>query len=205
MKKIYFSLVALLSLIIFIPYSYAKNDVKVYMFTKNGCKACEEAFKYFEGKLEENPDAFELVNVEVWCGTDYTNPNNATWILGNEDALSLMQDMLELHDEDTERLATPTIVVGDYLQVGADNLDDLYDRIIKEQSNKKYKDEVALKAEEEKYDLSAMVKEHGAASCDIMPTTETNKLETSDIIIIVSVCVVLIGGFVGLILISKKN
>ncbi len=205
MKKIYFSLVALISLIIFIPYSYAKNDVKVYMFTKNGCSACEAAFDYFEGKLEEDPDAFELVNVEVWCGTDYTNPNNASWILGSENALSLMQDMLEMHDEDTERLATPTIVVGDYLQVGADNLDDLYDRIIKEQSNKKYKDEVALKAEEEKFDLSAMVKEHGAASCDIMPKTETTKLGTSDIVIIVSVCVVLIGGFVGLIIISKKN
>ena len=49
MKKILLSLIAIISTFVFIPLVNAKNDVTVYMFTKNGCPACESAREYFNG------------------------------------------------------------------------------------------------------------------------------------------------------------
>ncbi len=200
MKKLYLSLVALLLVLVMMPTVSAKNKVTVYMFTKNGCGYCEQAFDFFEGKLKEDPDAFELVNLEVWCGTDYTNKNE--WILGSQKGLDLMKAILEAKGKDSEGLSTPTIVVGDYIQVGADNLDGLYDRIVAYQDDKNYKDELKALADEKGIDMNEFTREHGAASCDVLP--EEEKTSKTDLIIIAGVFVVLIGGFVGLIFISKK-
>lgn len=204
MKKVLLSLVTLVTLFALMPFAKAAdNKVKLYMFTKNGCSACEYAFTEFEKRLEEYPDEFELVNIEVWCGTDYTNSNNPEWILGNEDAFDLMQKAIEYADGDTTRLATPTIMVGDFLQVGANDLDALYDKIDAFKKDKKYKDVVAELAKEANYDISSMTKPHGAANCDIIPD-ENNEGGKYDLVIFVSVMVVLVGGFAGLIIISKK-
>ena len=204
MKKIYLCLVAVLTMIMMLPHSYAKNDVKVYMFTKNGCPACELAFEFFEEKLEENPDAFELINIEVWCGTDYTKgENSAPWITGNETALSLMEKVVSHFGEEIE--GTPTIVVGDQFQANANDLDKLYEKIIDYQSDKKYKDVVASIAEENDIDVSKLNVPHGSVSCDIYPE-ENSETQTGkyDLVIIAGIFIILIGGFAGLIVISKK-
>ena len=49
MKKIILSFIATLSMLVMLPVVKADSDVTVYMFTKNGCSACEAAREYFEG------------------------------------------------------------------------------------------------------------------------------------------------------------
>lgn len=204
MKKIYISLVAVLAMVMMLPHSYAKNDVKLYMFTKNGCPACEYAFEFFEKKLEEDPDAFELINIEVWCGADYSqSETNPPWITGSDTALALMEKVVDRFGEEIE--GTPTIVVGDQFQATANNLDKLYEKIISYQTDKNYKDVVASIAKDNDIDVSKLNVPHGSASCDVYPKEE-EKEETSknDLVIIAGIFVVLIGGFAGLIFISKK-
>ena len=47
MKKFYLSIITLLLVIMMIPVVHAENKVKVYVFSKVGCTACESAFEYF--------------------------------------------------------------------------------------------------------------------------------------------------------------
>ncbi len=205
MKKIILSLITVLVLIMMIPYSYAKqNNVKVYMFTKNGCTYCEQAFDFFEKKLKENPDDFELINIEVWCGTDYTTQPNPSWITGNEQALSLMEKVVEHFGQSIE--GTPTIVVGDHFQSSAADLDGLYDKITSYKTDKKYTDVVANIAKENNIDIDELNVPHGSANCDILANEDEDSSSVSnrDLVIIAGIFVVLIGGMTGLIIISKK-
>ncbi len=207
MKRIYLTFFTLLTIFALTPV-YAKNNVKLYMFTKNGCTACESAFAFFEEKLKEDPDAFELINIEVWCGTDYTDVNNPKWIQSdNKNGLILMQDALEHYKEDTERLSTPTIMVGDYLQIGTKDLDKLYEKIIAYQTDKKYKDVLEELASKKDIDISSLNVPHGTLNCDIRPEDSTKEIPESgkyDVIIIASIFIILVGGFTGLIIVSKK-
>ena len=66
MKKIILSFITIISMLVMLPVVKADSDVTVYMFTKNGCSACEAAREYFEGLLEKDENAFKLVNIEVW-------------------------------------------------------------------------------------------------------------------------------------------
>ena len=120
MKKFYLSIITLLLVIMMIPVVHAENKVKVYVFSKVGCTACESAFDYFNGLLEDNPDMFELVTYETFTGS---------WGIKNEDYYNILIATLEHFGEDTNEIGTPIIVVGDYLQIGIDNISAFEDRI----------------------------------------------------------------------------
>ena len=186
MKKLYLVLTAVIMTFIMIPLAKADNNVRVYAFTKNGCPACESAFETFDKWLSEDPDLFELVNLEVWSGSD----SDGSWILGSQDLYDLVVESLKHFDEDYEKLYTPTIVVGDYLQVGANDLDSLKKRIEEMKTSDDYQDVVAELAKEKDINLNEYVQK-----------VEENK---SDALIIVGIFVVLVGGFAALIIISKK-
>ena len=207
MKKVILSFIAALSMLVMLPVVKADSDVTVYMFTKNGCSACEAAREYFEGLLEKDKDAFKLVNIEVWCGTDYvTDPDNPQWILGSEDAYNLLMAAVDHYKLDESQLGTPVIAIGDYATIGFNSNDpsDITDAISKAKKSKKEVDVIKDLAEENNIELSSVIKDFGVKSCDKTTADTTKSSGKYDAIIIVSIFVVLIGGFAGLVVLGKK-
>ncbi len=193
MKKFLLASILILVSFMIIPVVNAANKTKVYMFTKNGCSACEYAFEYFDGLLEEEPDLFELVDLEVWSGSD----QQGKWILGSEDLYNLMVASLEYFDEDSKQLYTPTIVVGDYIQIGVQDIEDMHDRIVELNKAEKPVDVVSDLAKKANINIDKLKKDRGQGDKE----TESGKY---DALIIIGIFVVLIGGFAGLIIIGKK-
>ena len=206
MKKIIISFIAIVSMLVMMPIAKADSDVTVYMFTKNGCSACEAAREYFEGLLEEDKDAFKLVNIEVWCGDDVTDPNNPQWILGSEDAYNLLMAAVEHYKLDETKLGTPVIAIGDYARIGFNSNDpsDITDAINKAKKSKKEVDVIKDLAEENDIELSSVIKDFDAKSCDKTAADTEKSGGKYDAIIIVSIFVVLIGGFAGLVVLGRK-
>lgn len=191
MKKIFLSVIALLAAFVIMPVVNAAEKVPVYIFTKNGCPACESAFEYFNNLESQYPDLFEQKVLEVWSGSDASG----NWILGSQELYDLMLASLERAGGDTKGLATPTIFIGDYLTVGLpSDRTELYNAILEARDSE---DSVNIvKEEAEKLNINL----------DEYSKTETNAEETGkyDAIIIIGIFVVLIGGFAGLIILGKK-
>ena len=207
MKKVILSFIAALSMLVMLPVVKADSDVTVYMFTKNGCSACEAAREYFEGLLEKDKDAFKLVNIEVWCGTDYvTDPDNPQWILGSEDAYNLLMAAVDHYKLDANQLGTPVIAIGNYATIGFNSNDPsaITDAINKAKKSKKEVDVIKDLAKENNIELSSVIKDFGVKSCD-KTTAETKTTGGKyDAVIIVAIFVVLVGGFAGLVVLGKK-
>lgn len=192
MKKILISLIIVCLLIMHIPVVKAENKVKVYMFTKSGCPACETAYDYFNGLLSKEPELFELVTLQVWNGED----KNGQWILASQDLLDLMRSSLDYFGEDNNRLATPTIAIGDYLQIGASNLNDFYDRIIKYRDSENPVDVIKNLADKQNIDIDKLKE---------VTENEETPSKNYDEYILIGIFVFLIGGFAALVTFGKKK
>ena len=207
MKRVILSFIAIVSMLVMMPIAKADSDVTVYMFTKNGCSACEAARTYFEGLLEKDKDAFKLVNIEVWCGDDLTDPNNPQWILGSEDAYNLLMAAVEHYKLDANQLGTPVIAIGNYASIGFNTNDpsDITDAINKAKKSKKEVDVIKDLAKENNIELSSVIKDFGVQSCDKTTADTTKSSGKYDAIIIVAIFVVLIGGFTSLVVLGRKK
>ena len=141
------------------------------------------------------------------CGTDYvTDPENPQWILGSEDAYNLLMAAVEHFELDENQLGTPVIAIGDYATIGFNSNDpsDITDAIAKAKKSKKEVDVIKDLAEENDIELSSVTKDFGVKSCDKI-TADTEKSGGKyDAIIIVSIFVVLIGGFAGLVVLGRR-
>lgn len=160
--------------------------VKVYMITKEGCPSCEVAYNYFDGLLEENPDLFEFIPFEVF---------DKEWKWNSDELQTLFTKVYEYFNEDANQASTPTIIIGDYHTLGLPSERNLvYDAIVKNQKDQtdiisKIAKDNNLNIDELKYDRNGL---------------EEEKTNNYDTIIIIGIFVVLIGGFVGLIVLGKK-
>lgn len=182
--KILLSVVAILIAIVMVPRVKAKKIIPVYMFSKEGCPACEDAKDYFNEINKENPDLFKLVELTVL---------DANYNVIDEDLKDLLIKVYEEFDEDTSKIVTPTIVLGSYHTIGlpTDN-DEVLNEIKKAKDDKKYVDKVKEIAKEINVDMDKYNKE------------ENENSGKYDVIIIIGIFVVLIGGAVILFISSKK-
>ena len=193
MKKVLFSLVTFLCLLVCMPVS-AEEQVPVYMFSKDGCSACISAQSYFAELENDYPELFELKEIVVFDGN---------WNAVSDDRTNLLVKVYERFGEDSSKAATPTIVIGDYHTVGLpQDTDVVYDAIV--DASKDDTDVVKELIDDLKLDLDELL-EYEAVEDD-MPTTPATD-ETSgkyDTIIIIGIFVVLIGGLAGLVVAGKK-
>ena len=197
MKKIILGVVTAVMMFLLIPGVKAAEKVPVYMFTKNGCSACEYAEEYFAELKKDNPDLFELYNFEV-----FDSDENGNWIVVSEELQDLLVATLKETKQDTERIATPTIVIGDFITVGVQSTDDLYNAIIKMRDAEKPVNIVKNISDEKKLDLEALRKKDNSGSSEQDKKEEGGKY---DALIVIGIFVVLIGGFAGLIFLGKKG
>lgn len=194
MKKIILSFVTIISLLVMMPVVKADSDVTVYMFTKDGCPACASALEYFNGLLADDPNSFELVDLEIF---------DSEWNEVSEDAYNLMIDTLDHFGESTDPkdIATPLIVIGNYHTVGLPQDTSVVEDAIKDAKDaKKEVDVVKQIVDDEKINYQDFVKVENENANN----NEEQKSGKYDAIIIVAIFVVLIGGFAGLVVLGKK-
>ena len=184
MKKAILSIFTLIVILLGMPKVLASEKVPVYVFTKNGCSACQKAFQYFDDLQKKNPDLFDQYIIEVYDGK---------WNVKEDSLYDILIATLTRLNGDTVKIATPTIVIGDYLSVGLNNQTEIYNKIVEAQE--KPSDEKVDIVKEEADKLGVDLEKYKKVP------EETSSLE---IIIIVGIFVILIGGFVGIIVISKK-
>lgn len=156
MKKILVITCMLLTILMRFPVVDANEKVKVYIFTKEKEKICENAIKYFKQLQQEYRDYFEYQVYEVWDSSWKENSFNRDLL-----------DEVTKHFKD-EVLGAPYIVIGDnysFDEYSEEYHEEYKDAIKKEYENENYKDIVAdaiiqiekQKAKEQVYTIILLV------------------------------------------------
>lgn len=198
MKKLLIVLITILNLFFIIPVE-AKTSlpektnhekVKVYLFWSSTCTNCHNLMKYFANKYQDYESYFEIVTYQV-----NNDKNNA----------SLASTIAEQVGEKPGYV--PLVIIGNtYHVLGWD--DSLGEIITKEAlkayEDKEYTDIVAKEIKDNKLD----VKEKSfAEACDVVGIkyniNTKNKVDTK--FVIGFICVTIILGTIGLIILSRKR
>jgi len=183
MKKIILSIFAAFAMFVMLPNVNAEEKVPVYMFTKNGCPACDSAHEYFTDLAEKHSDLFDLYIIEVFDGN---------WNIVSKDLGELLTKVYDKYGEDSSKASTPTIVIGEYHTLGLpQDTNIVLKEIEKARDSENKVDEVKKIADTLKIDLEQY---------KLVPETPGKY----DAIIIVGIFVVLIGGFAALVYAGKK-
>lgn len=198
MKKILLTIITTFLLVLSAPVVNAiekpevtdHEKITIYIFRGEGCGHCQNAISYFYSLGDEYEDYIDVKIYEVW-----KNENNS----------ALAADVAE--DIGTEYTGgVPLIVVGEkYIGgFGEGSGEDLIEMALDYYQDEDYKDVVEENLAENSYGETSETVEEAAISEGLI--TETAKEENGkyDTLIIVSIFVVLIGGFAALVVIGKK-
>lgn len=196
MKKIILSVTALLLLLVTLPVSALEKPkvtdhekVVINMFRGNGCSACKNALTDLVGLNGEYDDYIEIKTYEVW----HDSSNSA-----------FLQELID--DFKEEKPGVPFFVIGDKHFVGYSQ-EEIIGYALELYQDKKYSDYVSKKAKKSENKLTSMTLKEAAIEDGIIEdTTKATETKTNknDILIVVGIFVVLIGGMAGLIVASKK-
>lgn len=205
MKKLFLGALIALSLTIMpnvkaiseddLPVITDHEKVTVYLFRGNNCIHCHHFLEYFAENYYKYQDYFDIVTYEV----------------SSEDNYYLMQSVKERMDKDTDG-SVPYIVIGenfDQLGFGTDGTD-IIEEALAAYQDESYNDIVKDIIEEEDYKPNATSLQE---ACDeVEPKIETVGLNgedpdagLSDGVIVAIIFGVLILGFGGLVLYSRKK
>lgn len=221
MKKVLISLVAFLIAFSFVPVSYAKTigsvpkatdheKVTIHLFYASWCPHCHDFIKYFSDKYEDYADYFEIKGYMV-STLDSTGTSTVTI----EENSNIMAEVIRYFKTDSEgnKLTggIPLIIIGEnFVQAGfGDDGSNVIEAALKEYESKKYKDVVANIIKDNKLETSKVesfkdtLKAYTAEDNTNTANADT-KTSNKDLLIVVGVFVVLIAGFAGLVIVSKK-
>lgn len=207
MKKYIILIIAVLGLLIMPNVNAAKislpektdhEKVKVYLFRGEGCSHCYDFLSYFVDVFKDYEDYFEIVAYESW--KDSANQN-------------LMLAVKKAVGEE-ENVAVPFVVIGDdyhLLGFGDNSGEEIINEALKAYQDKKYTDIVAKTIESEKITPNPQTVARAAYSEGIKVKKEyleeegiKSKSGFSDGVVIGIVFAVILLGFGGLVLISRK-
>lgn len=172
------------------------EKVKVYLFRGEGCSHCYDFLTYFADEYAKYTDYFEIVAYESWK---------------NSDNQKLMLAVKELVGEEADG-GVPFIVVGDdyhLLGFGDDSGEEIINKALEAYQDEKYTDIVAKAIKDEKVSPTAETIVEAATSEGIKVNENTSSKDEdekgiSDGAIVAIVFGVIILGFGGLVLISRK-
>ena len=169
------------------------NDVKIYLFFASWCSHCHDFISYFSDKYMDYKDSFEIVAYRVDENT--TNSN-------------LMAKMGEVLGRDGSGI--PFIIIGDWYQSGfGSDGSNLIEKALEAKTDKNYKDVVAETIKSQKLDndpmeFSEVIKLVSADETE-NSTNEDVTEKGNDTLIVIIVFAVIILGFGGLFLYSRKD
>lgn len=193
MKKILLTLLAAVSVLfvgsanaVELPEVTDHEKITVYLFRGSGCGHCYDFLEYFSDKAADYKDYFEIVSYETWKDQD------------NSALLSAVSERVG----NTET-GVPFIVIGDYYKVGFStaSAESIIQEALKAYQDEDYEDVVASVIEDEELTANPETLKEACQSEGIV----TDESKISDSVVIIVIFVVLVGGFVGLMFLSKKK
>ena len=187
MKKIITIIV--IGLILLIPSTaLAKDKINIYFFRGDECPHCEEALNFLYQNIDKIPDNMEIITYETW-----SNKKNAKL----QDRLS---EILEVPED--SRGDVPFVVVGNDYRIGVSaslaGLNTLVEMANKYVDNDEYEDLVAKTIN----DMQKENKKLKFKSYTLEKLLGPNKIGN---IIVLSVFGVIVIGFAGMIILSRKK
>ncbi len=172
------------------------EKVKVYLFRGAGCSHCYDFLTYFASLDTDYSDYFEIVAYESW---------------ENSDNQKLMLAVKELVGEEADAGVPFIVVGGDYHFLGFadDTGEEIINEALKAYQDEKYTDIVAKAIKDEKLSPTAETLAEAATSEGIKVNENTSSKDEddkgiSDGVVVAIVFGVIILGFGGLVLISRK-
>ncbi len=184
MKKLFLTIMVVLSLVLLPKEVYAKNKVTVYIFRGYDCPHCEEALENINEHKDDINENIEFVTYEVW-----KSENNSKL----QDAVAKKLEV----DTESENYGIPFIVIGNEYIIGYGGTS-TYERMISKAEsfidNSDYKDVVKETINELSIEVEPTTLQ------DIFP--EPNKIVTIVVYVIFGAAII---GFISLIVFSRKN
>lgn len=198
MKK-FIVLLFIIGVFLFIPSAKAielpeKTDhekVKLHLFWSSNCPHCHDLMTYFSKRYVNYLDYFEIVTYQTNEGADN---------------FTLLKEVLKYHNR-TEKIGVPVVVIGsDYYKMGfGSDGSEIIEEALKAYKDDNYEDLV----EKTKKEIDSKAEEKTFVdACNIAKikcATPNGKKGLSDGVVIGIIMGVLILGFGGLILLSKKK
>lgn len=201
MKKVLITLLAVLSVFLApvakaveLPEKTDHEKVKIYLFWASYCQHCHDFLSYFSENYEEYKDYFEIVTFQVDASDTTEKSNNS----------KLMSAVGEVIEETSGGI--PMIVVGNsFKQVGfGSDGSNIIEEALKAYEDDNYTDIVQKEIEDNKISASGKTFEEALEVAGISYNSNSNK-KSNDAIIVGVVFGIVIAGFVGLVIISRKN
>ena len=207
MKKTIIAILVALSLLIMpsakaarvteVPEVTDHAKINIYLFWASWCPHCHDFLEYFSDKYADYSDYFQIVSYQVDQG-DGTNAVNS----------SLMASIGEVLGR--EGSGIPLIVVGDWFQSGfGSDGTNIIEQALSAYQNPKYNDVVAATIAKNNLASDPTSMEEALVNAGITaPTNTSTKEETkepNDTLIVIVVFAIIILGFGGLFLYSRKK
>ena len=205
MKKTILAILVALSLIVMpsvkaarvteVPQVTDHEKVKIYLFWASWCPHCHDFLEYFSDKYADYSDYFEIVSFQVDAGEGNNQVNSA-----------LMSSIGEVLG--SEGSGIPFIIVGDWYQSGfGSDGTNIIEQALSAYQDPKYKDVVAETISKKNLasDPTSMSEALVNAGISAKETKEEEPKKSNDTLIVVIVFAVIILGFGGLFLYSRKN
>lgn len=197
MKKVVLSILVALSLLIIpnvkaddLPTITDHEKVRVYLFRGNGCAVCRSFITAFSEIYQDYADYFEIVAYETWENTE-----NA----------SLMYDVKEYFGEEANG-SVPFIVIGSNFHSLGYNQNTVIEEALAAYQDESYTDIVAQFVEDGNYDVTLETFAEAAAAEEIaIANASSSESGLSDGAIVAIIFGILILGFGGLIIYSRKK
>lgn len=194
MKKILIGIAILLGFVtlnvkaIELPDKTDHEKVKVYLFYGDGCSHCHDFLSYYlKNYKEDYEDYFEIFGFETWSNKD------------NAEFADEVRERL-----DVEEQGVPLIVIGDYVKIGfsSSSGNAIIEEALNQYQNESYKDVVEeVKNDSEKQIEMDTLKEAGVKSGIV----DEKNSSVSDIIIVIVIFGVIIGGLGFLAFLSREK
>jgi len=165
------------------------EKVKIYVFRSNSCGHCHNLLDFFSDKAVEYKDYFEIISYEVG--------GNAT----NSAFKSVVNKKLEISET-----GVPLIVIGDKHRIGfgSSSGNEIIEDALKAYQDEDYVDAVAQIIEEEEIEHEPETFMEACESIGIKCIDDPNQ-KNYDILIVIGIFVVIIGGFAALMITSNKK
>lgn len=176
-----------------LPEKTDHEKVTVYLFRGEGCPHCQDFLEWFAKSyyVKGYDEYFDIVSFESWKNTD----NQA-----------LLLEMKKIVGE-TEDSSVPLVIVGDdYHRMGFSDGAEIVDAALKEYQNDNYKDIVKETMEKLDKDVNPSSQDlKQAAASEGIKVKEVKKGGLSDGVVVAIIFGVIILGFGGLVVYSRKK
>lgn len=198
MKKVLITVLAVFSVLLApvvkaeeLPEKTDHEKVKVYLFWSNSCHNCHNLMKYFADKYQKYTDYFEIVTYRV----DNDSVNS-----------ELSSNIAKQVGENPGYV--PLVIIGNTYHVlgWQDSLGTtIIDEALKAYQDENYTDIVQKEIEDSKLSATAKTFTEALDTAEIEYSKDGSTEKNSDALIVGVVFGVILVGFAGLVIISRKN